>query len=409
MRILFLCHRIPYPPNKGDKIRSFHILEYLARRHKTHLVCLIDDPRDIKYVDNLRDYCDRIDYDIIAPGKKKLQALINVFSNKPLSIAYFDSGRLRTVIAEALRKESYDVVFVYSSGVAGYVDLLERIPRVIDFVDVDSQKWSQYAKHQPFPASSLYALEASRLSRFERYVARHFDYCLFSSKMEQSLFMSMTADVRTDVIENGVDLDFFAKPERFLARDLQLRRPYVVFTGAMDYYPNVDAVLWFAKEIFPLVRREVPDVNFYVVGNNPTRRVRRLADGSQGIFVTGYVEDVRPYLWNASAFVAPFRIAQGVLNKVLEAMAAGVPVVATPEAVRGFNVHNGKHLLMERSPSGFGLQMVTLLRSPDLHNSLRNEASDYVSQAHDWATNLRRLEDLLVGLSEDNACCIGAH
>lgn len=394
MKILFICHRIPYPPNKGDKIRSYHMLTHLAETHQVHLACLIDDPHDVRYTKELRKICESVDYDVISPAQRRLRALTGLVSKRPLSISYFSSRRLNAKIAEAIERKSFDVIIVFSSGVAHFVRDVRDTPKIIDLVDVDSAKWAQYAEYQPFPWSSIYRLEGHRLAGFEKKLASDFDWCLLSSAWEQRQFRSNVPNGRTAVIRNGVDLEFF-RPDNGKTSSDEAKSSGIVFTGAMDYYPNVDAVTWFADRILPLVRKVVPEVRFTVVGNKPAPAVRRLASAERGVEVTGYVEDVRPYLWNAGVFVAPFRIAQGVLNKILEAMAAGVPVVATPQAVRGLEVEPGRELILEEDEAGFASKVVKILNDQELRQSLTAAALDYVVRQHDWSKNLRVLDDIL--------------
>lgn len=397
MNILFLCHRIPFPPNKGDKIRSFHEIKHLAREHSLYLAFLVDDEGDLKHVAGLKDYCIDYRYDVINPQWQKIKSLPYLMTRTPLSVPYFYSARLQEQIDRLLDDVAFDAIVCFSSPMAEYVfrsrhydgSRCGNARLVMDFVDVDSDKWRMYAGFSRFPHGAVYRREWQRLEEYEKRVGEAFDWSVFVSDKEVELFRTYCPGARTMSIPNGVDTDYFGNIDASGATGKT-----VLFMGAMDYYPNEDAVAHFADDIWPLVRKELPDARFVIAGSKPGPRVTALAGRGENIDVTGFVPDMRPYLAEAGVFIAPFRIARGIQNKVLEAMAAGVPVVARPEAVQGVTGHNGS-IRVESEPASFARAVVECLRDGEARNTMIAEARRFVASHHDWGRNLRLLDGVL--------------
>ncbi len=395
--LLFLCHRIPYPPNKGDKIRSFHILKFLAERHRVLLGTFVDDPADRAHVDRLREYCTELYVVDIEPRRRRLASLRGLLSGEALSLPYYRDAGFAAWVDDVRRRERPPVVFAYSSPMAQY--LLgadwQGVRRIVDFVDVDSEKWRAYAAMKRWPASWVYGREGARLLDFERAVAEAVDACVFVSGDEARLFESLRqgAGHKVHAVNNGVDLAYFAA-------GLGLPNPYpaggpvIVFTGAMDYWANVDAVQWFARAMLPAIAREIPAVRFWVVGTRPTPAVRELTRDPR-VHVTGAVDDIRPYIAHANVAVAPMRVARGVQNKVLEAMAMGRPVVGTRAAFEGLELVTGYRALAADDAKTFAARCVALLGAGDA--SLGEMGRRYVAAHHDWNTNMHRLHALMAG------------
>jgi len=394
MNILFLVHRIPYPPNKGDKIRSFHEIKYLAREHNLYLAFLVDDEGDLQYLEELRRYCVDLDFALINPRLQKIKSLPYLLTGTALSVPYFYSPKLQGAIDKRLESTAIDAIICFSSPMAEYVFRAtgqRAALTVMDFVDVDSDKWRMYAGFSSFPWSAVYRREWKALQAYEKRVGEAFDWSLFVSEKEVELFSSFCPGSNAAPIANGVDSGYYRAAD-------QSRRsgPFqILFVGAMDYFPNEDAVLHFAGDILPLVRRERPDARFLIVGGKPSRKVAALAKSDPAITVTGFVPDVRPYLAKADVFVAPFRIARGVQNKVLEAMAAGVPVVARPEAVQGLRAPDG-HLRVASECGAFARAVLECAAAGPARQGAIDAARCYVQQHYDWQRNLHGL-DLLLG------------
>jgi polysaccharide biosynthesis protein PslH len=394
MRILMLAHRIPYPPYTGDKTRAYHIARYLARRHELDLAFFIDDRADLAGVDALRPLVGGVEFARIWKPWNLLKGLGGMAVGSSLSLSYFRSRALRQRLDARLAGAGYDLVYASSSPMAQYARTL-GLPVVMDFVDVDSDKWAQYAQHSRPPLSWLYRIEGRRLQTAEAAIARWAGLCLLATTAEETLLRSFAPWATTAVIPNGIDLEYFRPAEG------RGTSPAVIFTGAMDYLPNVDAVRYFCDEVLPLVRREVPETRFYIVGLNPTADVRRLADNAN-VVVTGTVPDVRPYYERASVCVAPLRIGRGVQNKVLQAMAIGMPVVASSVAQRGLQAEPGRHLHVEDDPAAFASRVVGLLTSPEQRLAMGRQARAFVEGHHAWDASGARLDAMIRPLAGDS-------
>ena len=395
-QLLFLAHRMPYPPQKGDKIRSWNILSHLCTQYTVHLGCFIDNPRDRQHLGHLRDLCAECYFAELKPVVAKFRSLSGFLTGEPLTLPYFRNAGLGSWVSELRTRNDLAVCYIFSSSMAQYVTgkSFESTRRIVDFVDVDSEKWHQFAARKPWPASSIYQREARKLLQYERSIAATFDGSLFVSAAEADLFRKLAPESKrkTFCIGNGVDSDYF-NPDGAYGNPYQVSCWPLVLTGAMDYWPNAEAANWFAKEVLPSVRRSVPDAAFYIVGSDPLPEVRRL-ERLAGVTVTGRVPDIRPYLAHASVAVAPLRIGRGVQNKVLEAMAMAVPVVATPEATQGLDVSGGT--LVASDAREFADQIVSLLRSADRREIGMRSRARVVSD-YGWTTSLAGLTSLLEG------------
>lgn len=400
-RILFICHRIPAPPNKGDKIRSFNIIKNLAENNNIHLAFLIDNEADIQNLNLLERFAQNIYYDTISPKIKKISSFIRaLLSSQPVSVPYFYSKKLQKKIDYVLDTHPIDCVFCYSSPTAEYLyrsrhrnGLLKKIPWVMDLIDVDSHKWRQYAGNTSQPLKWLYRREAELLLQYEIEIVQNFQHTLLVSESEKQLFHQYYSTLKIQAVSNGVDLVHFAPGQ---GAPPPYSSPSLVFTGAMDYWPNIDGVTWFVESIFPLIQREIPNVQFHIVGSNPASEVIRLGQ-IEGVHVTGFVNDVRDYLALADICVIPLRIARGIQNKVLEAMAMGKAVVCSPGALEGIAADPGKDVLVSESSADFAHSVVTILKNPNLQEMLGKQARLCMQQKYEWSKTLENLNHLLTG------------
>lgn len=387
--LLFLAHRIPYPPDKGDKIRSWHLLRHLSRDWRIHLGAFVDDPEDWRHADTLREICADVILLPLHPGTRKWRSLVGLLTGDALTLPYYGNTDLdRWVQAKLL--SGVDTVVVFSSAMAQYVMAAKPRRRVMDFVDIDSDKWLQYAPTKPWPLSWLYRREGLRLLDWERQVAAEFDASVFVSEVEASDFRKLAPESagRIGYYNNGVDAEYFSPaagyPDPYPASTKAL-----VFTGAMDYWPNVDAVVWFAKEVLPRVMEEHSGAVFYVVGSRPVPEVKALA--GPGVVVTGRVEDVRPYLAHAAAAVTPLRIARGIQNKVLEAMAMAKTVISSRQAMEGIAARVGEEILCADDAITFAAATNKALSGFDCGKAARARViADY-----SWDANLSKVDVLL--------------
>lgn len=394
--LLFLAHRIPYPPNKGDKIRSFNLLKYLAQDYRVHLGAFIDDVDDWRHAEAVRRLCADTCFVNLRPARARIGSLRGFLTGEALSLPYYRSRRLQRWVDALLERGTVRHVLVFSSVMGQYLrdELFAHARCVIDFVDMDSDKWRQYGGNRAWPLSWIYRREGRALFRFERRQAARFHASVFVSEAEANLFKRSAPETaaRVGFVENGVDTGFFS-PERDYPRPYGPEEKVLVFTGAMDYWANVDAVEWFARQVFPPVRAQVPQARFYIVGARPTETVRRLGQHS-GIRVTGAVPDIRPYLAHAVAAVAPLRIARGVQNKVLEAMAMGKPVLGTPQAFDGIRPCAGLEPLIGEAPEVMARAAVGLLCG-GARDDLGRRGRECVLRDYNWSENLGRIQHLL--------------
>jgi sugar transferase (PEP-CTERM/EpsH1 system associated) len=386
--LLYLCHRIPYPPNKGDKIRSFHLLKYLCEHYRVYLGAFIDDPEDWQYESLVADMCAGSCFIKLDPGKARLKSLKGLLSGQALTLPYYQNNQLARWVRDIVDQNHIRKLVVYSSSMAQYVMGGENVfdTRVVDFVDIDSDKWQQYSRQKKWPLSWIYRREGEKLFAFEQAVAQAFDASLFVSSAEAGLFQKMAPQNAEKIAfyNNGVDTVYFS-PDIDTHIPYQSSEKVLVFTGAMDYWPNVDAVTWFAKKVFPALKQKHPDVKFYIVGSNPTEDVQRLGN-DEGIVVTGRVTDVRPYLKHALAAVAPMRIARGIQNKVLEAMAMAKPVLVTDQALEGIKAEHGKEILLGNTSTEYQLLVQGIVEGdyPDIGEVARQK----VIKDFSWEENL---------------------
>ncbi|MBF0192751.1 MAG: TIGR03087 family PEP-CTERM/XrtA system glycosyltransferase [Magnetococcales bacterium] len=393
--LLFLAHRIPYPPRKGDKIRSYHLLRALAARYRVHLGAFVDDAADAAHAATVAGMC-RGETRLVRlnPWRAKLRALRGFATGEALTLPYYDHPDMRGWVAEMLHRHPIRRVVVYSAAPAQFVmELDPTIRRVMDFVDVDSAKWAQYAERRSGLARWLYRREARTLLAAEQAITTRFDQVLFVSEPEAGLFREQSPEhaAKIGYWENGVDLDYFS-PERSYPNPYQPGDLPLVFTGAMDYWPNVDAVVWFAREVFAPLTHALPRARFVIVGGRPTPEVVQL-QSIPGITVTGNVPDVRPWICGAKAAVAPLRIAQGIQNKVLEAMALGKPVLATSKAMEGIRYTPPLDRWVADTPETLRTKAAALLSGADEDGTLPPcgpLGRELMRRNCHWETNLAR-------------------
>ncbi|PMQ05837.1 TIGR03087 family PEP-CTERM/XrtA system glycosyltransferase [Janthinobacterium sp. AD80] len=398
--LLFLTHRLPYPPDKGDKIRSWHMLQYLSRHFRVHLGCFIDDDDDWQHTRAVAALCASTRFVDLRRGAARWRAVQALLSRQSMSVQYYRDARLLQWVASVLSGGKVRHALAYSGSMAQYLDgsTGRHLHRVIDFVDVDSDKWRQYGDSKPWPLSQLYRREAQLLLQYERHIAQQFTASAFVSSAEAALFRQCAPMARrkTGHFNNGVDAAYFSPamahaPSGPYAPGAQV----LVFTGAMDYWPNADAVQWFVASVWPALRRQFPQLQFYIVGSKPTPGVKALGRVA-GVTVTGKVPDIRPYLAGAALAVAPLRIARGVQNKVLEAMAMGKIVLATPQALEGIAAQPGLELLLARDDVEFIHHAARVLRHGQGDGTAMGLAArQLVLQDYDWERNLRALGAML--------------
>lgn len=394
--LLYLSHRIPYPPFKGEKIRPLHIIRHLRDRYRIHLGCLIDDRADWAHVPVVRELCADAYFAPLNPRVAKIACLRGLATGAPLTLPYFWNHGLARWVETVLTEVKPEVVLIFSSAMAQYVlPHLRQVPlSIMDFADVDSDKWLKYAETTRWPMSWIYGRESRRLLACEREAARATDASVLVSEPEVALFRSLAPESADKIISvsNGVDANHFS-PEHDFSPPFDSSHPTFVFTGIMDYWPNVDGVVWFATEILPRVRRRVADARFVIVGADPAPVVMGLAN-LPGVTVTGRVADVRPYLAHAVASVAPMRIARGIQNKVLEAMAMAKPTIVTPQALEGIEAAPGVEVVLADDTAALAEAASQLAEAGD-SAAIGAAARRRVIESYSWPARLAALDELL--------------
>jgi sugar transferase (PEP-CTERM/EpsH1 system associated) len=399
VRILALVHRVPYPPDKGEKIRAYHELKYLAEKgHAIDLATFADVAEDVGWKAALSEICR--DVEIVRMDRRfsRARSVLALPRRRPLSVGYFESFRFHRLVGRWLGERKYDVAFCYSSPMAEYVRgtaaLSKRLARIMDFVDVDSDKWSQYAERTHQPMKTIYRFEARSLAIYERAIAEEFDASTFVSPAEAHMFKTKIAPNAKRVIDvpNGVDAEYFGRTRR---APRPASTALFMFVGQMDYFANVDGVTWFADDVWPRIRAKLPSAEFRIVGRSPTPEVTRLG-ARPGIVVTGAVADVRTHLEEATVTVAPLRIARGIQNKVLESMAARVPVVVSPQAMEGIEGADDTHAIVRAGAEAFADAAVALAQDEERRAALASAARDLIVTRYAWEPAMKKLEDLML-------------
>ncbi len=386
MRVLFLSQRVPYPPNRGDKITTWRLIERMKRSHEVRVVAFAHDDEDRQAAEHL---C-RLGIPTVAIPidlrRQKLRALPLLLGARPLTLGVYGSSTLQRAVDELA--PSCDVGYAYSSSMGAFLEPHARLQRVMHFAELDSDKWRQYAERTRWPMSAIYAREHRTLRDFERRIAHSFDENVLCTPLEQQVFEREILGAHSIVMRNGVDLAFYRpQPER-------AEPGHLVFVGVMDYLPNIDGCTWFVREILPRLRERLPVARLSIVGSRPTPEV--LALGREpGVTVTGFVEDPREWLARASVSVAPLRIARGIQNKVLEALAMGLPVVGTTSATQGVEGEIGRDFLLANSVDEQVTAIARLLDEPLFARKLGAQGRAFVESRYDWDVALRPLDELL--------------
>jgi len=390
-RILYVTHRVPFPPDRGDRIRTWNILKFLARHAEVDLLSFADEPvsRETRAV--LQRVTRRHAIVPLRSRGRYLRGAVSMLRGRTVTEGMFDSGLAKSVIRQWGLTAQYSAALASSSGIARYVQqpILRAAGRIwVDLIDVDSQKWLDYSGSVSLPMSLVYGVEGRRLRKLETRLASEVERLLVVSEAERQLFLEFCPDAPVHSVGNGVDI------EHFVPTGQSVQPHTCVFVGVLDYLPNSDAVTWFSLSVWPMIRQRFPDAEFRIVGRNPTASVRALAE-IPGVNVVGPVEDVRPWLNSSTCAVVPLRIARGVQNKVLEAMACGRPVVCAPALLQGLDVESGLHLLRADSPEDWCEQIELVFNDQNRCEELGMAAGAWVELNHRWKACLEPLIELI--------------
>ena len=384
MRILFLTPRFPWPLLRGDQLRAYHQLRLLAPRHRVTLVCFQDAPVAPEGRARVSAFCERVESVPLGPAAMGLGLARGAVSTMPFQVSLYRHRRMRQALRKVREGQVFDLAHAQLARMAPYLDDLPG-PRFVDLVDALSLSARRRSLQHRGPLRWLAGLEAERLLRYERGVCTALEGASVASGVDRDSIGDMP---RLGVVPNGVDLG--ALPFERDGREPST----IVFTGNMGYFANVNAACWFAERVMPLVLQNVPAARFLIVGARPAARVRGLARAHPSVSVLGFVDDVRPYLRSATVAVAPMQAGAGQQIKVLEAMAAGTPVVATPVAAAALEPGGDDALLAAESPEAFAAAVISLLQDPGRADRLATSARRFVERSHTWEQSTSRLEAL---------------
>lgn len=390
MKILYVCHRFPYPPKRGGKIRPFNMIRHLhdERGHEVVVASLARNPEEAKEGQGIAPHCTRFIVETVKDPLQSAKMVLNLPRRTPSSMGFFHSKRLGARIKEELATGNYDLVFVHCSSVAQYVQEHTGCPKILDFGDMDSQKWISYGPIKPFPLSLGYYFEGFKMQLAEVELTNKFNTCTATTKMELATIRGLNSGIKSDWFPNGVD------SKKFEPTDEPYDPDTIVFIGRMDYYPNQECMFDFTKNTWPLLKKRRPSLKLQIVGAEPSKEVWDLAK-LDGVEVTGSVPEVQPYVRKAVCTVAPLNIARGTQNKILEALSMGVPTVCSDLAAGGVDAVPGEHFLTASSPAEYAEAILRLVEDPKEREKFSQAGRARMLSNHSWASSMVRLDGII--------------
>lgn len=389
MNILYLCHRFPYPPKRGGKIRPFNMVRHLsANGHQVTVCSLARSAEEAQEATGIAPYCADFEIGHVQERVQVVRMIARLPLLTPSSMGYFYSPELAQRVQVLLRSKQWDLIFVHCSSVAQYVAHVQDVPKILDFGDMDSHKWFEYAQYKPFPLSLGYRLEGAKMLLAEKRLARRFDLCTATTRAEWETLNGYEVGTDTDWFPNGVDANFFSPTDASYDADT------ISFIGRMDYYPNQECMARFCEQTWPLLKRLRPTLKLLIVGADPSPAMRQLGQ-LPGVTVTGSVPDVRPFIRNSAVMVAPLHIARGTQNKILEAMAMGVPVVTSAIAAGGVDADAIAHFLVADTPQAYAQAIMEIVNNPAERARLAEAGRQRMLSHHAWPHSMRRLDAII--------------
>ncbi len=389
MNILYLCHRFPFPPKRGGKIRPFNMIRHLtASGHAVTVCSLLRSDAEAAEGQGIAAHCAAFATGRVREPMQMARMVARLPLTTPSSMGYFYSPELASRVRDLLATQRWDLIFVHCSSVAQYVAGVRGIPKILDFGDMDSQKWLEYANYKPWPLSWGYTLEGTKMLWAEKRLARRFDLCTATTRAERETLDSYGTGAATDWFPNGVDADFFSPDDTPHEPDT------VSFIGRMDYYPNQECMLRFCRDVWPQLLARRPAMKLLIIGADPSAEILRLAD-LPGVTVTGSVPDVRPHVRRSALMVAPLAIARGTQNKILEAMSMGIPVVTSRVAAGGVDAEPEKHLLVADGAAEITAAILRITENPAERERLAAAGRQRMLSHHAWRRSMQRMDETI--------------
>ena len=387
MRILFLTTRLPYPPNRGDRLRAYNFIKSLSSQHQIHLISFISNEKEKENIEPLKSFCQ--DIQVITQSKLQsiLSVALNIWRPLPLQALYYRSSQMQSLVKEKLSKLSFDLIFVHLFRMAPFVENLQHTYRVVDLTDVISREIKRSLSYRGIASRLLYTYENPRIQHYEQYVASKFEEIWLISEADKQELTKACPEANIQVINNGVETEIF------YPIDIPDRENILMFLGHMGVPHNIDAATSLAESIYPIVKRQIPDCKLWIVGAEPTPAVMKLGK-IPGVTVTGFVPDINVYLNRATVFCAPLRFAAGVQFKVVQAMAAGRPVVTTSIVNEGLGAHPGEDLIIADTPEETARQIIWLFQQPNAAQKLGQAAHRFVTTKFAWDSVLKRVKEI---------------
>ncbi|HRH72720.1 MAG TPA: TIGR03087 family PEP-CTERM/XrtA system glycosyltransferase [Zoogloea sp.] len=390
MNILYVCHRFPYPPKRGGKIRPFNMVRHLSSNgHQVTVCSLARSEAEAEEGRGIAPHCAGFEMGMVSNPVQVLRMVARLPSLTPSSMGFFYCPDLQRKVNQLLSSRKWDLIFVHCSSVAQYVAHVRDVPKILDYGDMDSQKWLEYANYKPWPLSWGYRLEGLKMLAAEKRLARSFDMGTATTRAEWETLESYGTGLVSDWFPNGVDAQFFC-PDETVSYD----RDTISFIGRMDYYPNQECMFRFCRDVWPRLKAVRPSLKLLIVGADPSPAVWKLAE-LDGVTVTGSVPDVRPHVRASALMVAPLNIARGTQNKILEAMAMGVPVVTSRVAAGGVDAESEKHFLVAETPDDYARQILRVCSDDDERRRLADAGRARMLSNHAWPRSMDRLDKII--------------
>ena len=392
-KLLFLNPRLPYPLIGGDRIKVYHLLRYLSTRYEVTFVCFIESLEQKANIEKILEFNIKLKYIYLPPLKTKILTLLRIFNFNPLQVNYYYTNSMKKLIDFILKEEPIDIIFVQLLRMAEYVKEVKSIPKILALEDSLILSFKRSLKMKDNPMDKIWRFwEYQRLKAYEPKIVDFFDAITVVSPKDKEIIQNYNRNVKIHVIPNGVDL------EEYEFHEPKNGENNIIFVGKLDVYHNIDTVLYFVHVILPQIKSKINNLKFFIVGKNPTKKIRKLHN-NKDIIVTGEVKDIKPYVYNSAVFINPIRTGAGIQNKILESMALGTPVVTTPVGVEGIEATNGKNILIADNEQEFAQKVILLLQNKKLNREIALNARKLIEEKYTWEKIFSKVEEVIATIT----------